>query len=131
MLNWNASIANAGRDVHFTMTLNEEYKQRYLEIKEKYSKAQKQHQKTLDQLLLKKKEILEKHLEKAKLDAEAHFNCEFGSQLAEASSALHEVEVVLRLLRCPEDNNHRKPEGQYYHCELCGFVWDDKSPAHL
>lgn len=106
-------------------------KELYLERKEKIKAERKRCQEVLSNLEKIRKEIEQKHIERAKLNAEAHFNCAHAGELLEANQSLQAVEVEDKLLRCPEENLHRKPEGQYYHCKLCGFVFDDTSPAHF
>ena len=106
-------------------------KELYLQRKEAARKIKDQAQDIITKLLITKSEIEKKFIEKAKGDAEAYFNCAHAGELMEANQALGNAELELRLLRCPEERLHRKPDGQYYRCELCGDVWDDTSPAHF
>lgn len=110
-----------------TTDIKELYRQRREYCLEEKSKAQD----IIAKLMMIKCDIEKKYLEKAKGDAEAYFNCAHSGELLEAQRILSSAEIELRLLKCPDDSLHEKHEGQYYHCKLCGFVWDDTSPAHF
>src|SRR5574338_193357 len=103
----------------------------YLKRKELCQNEKSRAQDVISKLKMIKCEIEQKFIEKAKGDAEAYFNCAHAGELMEALHSLANVELELRLLRCPDESLHSKPDGQYYHCKLCGFVWDDTSPAHF
>ena len=109
------------------MTIEELYKQRKELVNQLKSKAQD----TIAKLTMIKCEIEKKYIEKAKGDAEAYFNCAHSGEMMDAQRDLANAELELRLLRCPNENLHRRPEGQYYRCDTCGYVFDDTSPAHF
>lgn len=109
------------------MKVEELYKQR----KELCTETKKKAEATIKKLLDIKTEIEKQYIEKAKGDALAYFNSAYSREMIAAVSNLDQAELELRLLRCPNDNQHQKPEGQYYRCDTCGYVFDDTSPAHL
>lgn len=108
-------------------TIEELYKQR----KELCNQAKSKAQDIIAKLMIVKSEIEQKYIERAKGDAQAYFNSAYSGELMDAQRDLANAELELRLLRCPNDNQHQRPDGGYYHCQTCGYVFDDTSPAHF
>jgi rubrerythrin len=108
------------------MSLEETYRKR----KEAYTSARRVYKEVIDTFAKEKQKILDEALRKAKLDAEAEYNSRYGQDEFEAKKLLEEADNELALLRCPKENYHDRPTDRYFRCDLCGFVWDDTSPAH-
>lgn len=109
------------------MDIKELYKQRYTEIKT----AQKAAHDELSNLDKERDKIILEFVTRAKEEAIVKFNEMFGKAENDAAYALARANDELTLLRCPDERYHCKPEGNYYRCQTCTFVWDDTSPAHF
>ena len=107
--------------------LEETYRKR----KEAYSAARKVYQECLETWDKERQKVIDAAVRVAQAEAEKEFNIKYGTDIENTKKLLEDANKELALLRCPKENLHSKPTDRYYHCNLCGFVWDDTSPAHF